>query len=296
MQLFLSKMRCVSWVALAAAMFSPFLRADDESKKSAVEENQAQETRRAAFMRAMRTMAEGLKVVRVTKDGETECKMVEGSLLNWSDSARHPNLIVPGTTWLWHHQGRPHFIGEIYGHVDSVGQWSLFACTLSPDQVRIDDGALKTPLRRSYYEPKEIAGSPAVAKTKSERTFQMRQLVERFDAHQFWDDRFELRLLPKAIHRYEDVDAGIIDGALYAMVHGTNPEVLLLIEAHGMNDPSARWKVGFGSLAGARCVVRLDGKEFWTCPRHVGEPTDPRCGFYKSVQVIEDEKSLDGPR
>jgi hypothetical protein len=288
--------RCLSWIVIAIVVMAALLRADDAATKPEADEGKAEEQRRTAYVRAMQTVATGLKVVRLTDDGETECKVVEDSILNWSDSARHPDLIVPGTTWIWHHKGRPVFIGEIYGRKDSVGAWILFACNLSPNQLRFSDERLKTTLTKSYYDPKEISDSPVVAKTKSERTFQMRHLAERFDAHQFWEERFELRLLPKPIYRYEDADGRLVDGAVYALVHGTNPEVLLLIEAHAADDGSARWKVGFGTLAGARCVVRLDGKEYWTCPKHTGDPADPRQGLTKFVPVADLESSPDGPQ
>jgi hypothetical protein len=286
-------MRWSSWIIIAIAATTALLRADDPAPKPATDESNSEELRRGAFVRAMESVASGLKVVRVTDDGETECRMVEDSVLNWSDSARHPDLVVPGTTWIWHCKGRPVFIGEIYGRKKSVGAWILFGCNLSSGRIRFSDERLKTTLTTSYYEPKEIADSPVVAKTKSERTFQMRQVAERFDAHQFWEERFELRMLPKPIYRYEDADGGIIDGAVFALVHGTNPEVLVLIEAHAIEDSPPRWKVGFGSLAGAHCVVRLDGKEYWTCPKHTGDPTDPRQGFTKFAPVIDREGAPD---
>jgi hypothetical protein len=180
-------------------------------------------------------------------------------------------------------------IGEIYGRVNSVGAWSFLACNLTSDAIRYSDGSVKAAFTKSFYDPKPIDNAPVVAKTKLGRTFQMRQLTDRFDAHQFWKERFELRLLPKPIYRYEDLESGIVDGAVFALVHGTNPEVLLLVEAHPADDGAARWKVGFGSLAGARCVVRLDAKEFWTCPEITGDPADPRQGITKFVPVGEGE-------
>ena len=273
-----------SAIAISVAFRS--MRADDAPRKIApeiktVEESKENEPRSAAFVQAMGIMASGIKVVRVTDDGEDECKMVEGSVLNWSDSARHPDLVVPGTTWIWHHNGRPEFIAEIYGRTNSMGNWNLFGCSLSPDRLRVSHSSNWT-VKKSYYEPAEIPGAPAVAKTKAERTFQMRQIASRFESHQFWEERYELRLLTKPIYRYEDLTSGVVDGAVFALVHGTNPEVILLIEAH-----NARWKVAFGSLAGAQCFVRLDGKELWTCPKHIGHPTDPRIGFNKNVPVGE---------
>jgi len=296
MQFCILSARCFCGILMTLGVTTALLRADEPATNRTADDSKAEELRRAAFVEAMHSMAAGLKVVRVTEHGEAECRMVEDPVLNWSDSARHPNLLVPGTTWIWHHQGRPVLIGEIYGRKDSVGGWFLFACNLSPNQLRFADERSKTTLTKSYYEPKEIADSPDVAKTRSQRTIQMRQLAERFDAHQFWEERFELRLLPKPIYRYEDADGGLLDGALYALVHGTNPEVLLLIEAHATDDGAARWKVGFGSLAGAHCVVRLDGKEYWTCPKHIGDLADPRQGLTRFVPVAEPEGPPNGPQ
>jgi hypothetical protein len=281
--------QCFFWIVVSFAFTTASLRADEAVPTIPTDKVNAEENRRAAFVQTMQSMATGLKVVRLIDDREIECTIVKDSVLNWSDSARHPDLVVPGTMWIWHDKGRPAFIGEIYGRTDSVGTWILFACNVSSDQIRFSDSRTKQTITKSYYEPREIPDAPVVAKTKAERTLQMRRLADRFDAHQFWEDRFELRLLPKPIYRYKDAEGGIIDGAIFALVHGTNPEVLLLIEAHAAGDDTERWKVGFGSLAGARCIVRLDSNEYWTCPKHTGDPTDPRQGLTKFVPVVDDK-------
>src|SRR5687768_17542233 len=87
----------VCFAGMAAA-----LRADDPAAKPATEKASAEELRREAFVRAMKSVATELKVARLTDDREVECTLVEDSVLNWTDSARHPDLIVPGTTWIWH--------------------------------------------------------------------------------------------------------------------------------------------------------------------------------------------------
>jgi hypothetical protein len=45
--------------------------------------------------------------------------------------------------------------------------------------------------------------------------------------------RWELRLLPHPLYRYESTDPDVVDGALFAFVTsaGTDPEALLAIEA-----------------------------------------------------------------
>jgi hypothetical protein len=285
-----------AWVVLTIAATAALLQANEEEKDGEKDSGNAIEARRNAVVQAMQTVAKGIKVVRLSSAGESDCQMIDGSVLNWSDSARHPDLIVPGTMWIWHQKDRPAFVGEIYGRKDLPGEWFVFTCSLSADPLRVSDRRTSRMLTKSYYEPKEIANAPLVAKSKSERTFQMRQLVSRFEAHQFWEDRFELRLLPKPVHRYEHLDSGILDGALYALVHGTNPEVLLLIEAHATTDGIARWKVGFGSLAGAHSIVLLDGKELWSSPKHIGDPADPRQSFSEFVSIPNLQTQIEDPR
>lgn len=273
------------WLAAAAVMAAAsWLPADDQAASN----KEAAKRRQAANVRAMQAVAEGLIVVRLTDDGEAGCKMTSKSVLNWSDPARHPEILVPGTTWIWHHQGRPQLIAEIYGRDNAVGRWNVYMCTLSPDRVRVENAEVSSTIDTSYYEPRELPKSPAAAATKPARLLQMNRLARRFDGHQFWDGgRFELRLLPRHIYRYQDPAAGIVDGAVYALVHGTNPEVLLLLEAHASGDDPARWKVSFGALAGASCVVRLDGEEFWTCPLHTSDTADPRRYQVKEVPLAE---------
>ena len=274
--------QAVILLASSAVLLLSNVLAQDEDDRA----NQAGEKeQRSAYLQAMQAMAAECKVVRSTDHGEVLCTMTKESVLNWADSARHPDLLVPGTCWIWHDEGRPQAIGEIYGRADAVGFWNMFNCSLSSDKLRFTSESRDWLATASYYEPKAIPNS-TVAKSKAERTFQLKQLARRFDAHQFWDgERYELRLLSQPLYRYDDQRAGIIDGAIYALVHGTNPEVLLLIEAHQTGEGVEQWKVAFGSLAGARCVVRLDREERWSCVLHDGDPADPRQGFYREVLV-----------
>ena len=67
------------------------------------------------------------------------------------------------------------------------------------------------------------------------RARQIKDLAQRFSAHEFWDpnnSRFELRLLIQPVHKYSEPDSGLLDGALFLVCHETNPEVALLLGLH----------------------------------------------------------------
>jgi hypothetical protein len=54
----------------------------------------------------------------------------------------------------------------------------------------------------------------------------------------------ELRMLPQALHRYNQSKAPLMDGAIYAFVLGTDPEALLILETDfTANEP--RWEYAF---------------------------------------------------
>ncbi len=59
----------------------------------------------------------------------------------------------------------------------------------------------------------------------------------------------------------------MIDGAVFAFANGTNPEVLLLLEAQ--RDPAtkaATWIYGFAQMTGAEVYASLDDHEVWSQP------------------------------
>ena len=91
----------------------------------------------------------------------------------------------------------------------------------------------------------------------------MKELARRFKAFEFFQprgsdslERYELRLLPQPIHRYADASAGLLDGALFVIAYGTNPEVVLVIEANGKEKTQPVWTFALARIAGeAACDV-----------------------------------------
>jgi hypothetical protein len=92
------------------------------------------------------------------------------------------------------------------------------------------------------------------AATEAARLIQMRNLMRRFSASEVAKGiPAELRLLSRPIDRYSDSDNDIADGAIFAFVHGTNPELLVFIEAHHDG-----WHYGDLRMAYAKLALRLD--------------------------------------
>ena len=77
------------------------------------------------------------------------------------------------------------------------------------------------------------------------------------------------------------------DGAVFAFVHGTNPEGLLLIDATGNSLGSAGWEYALLRSADAELHIELDGREVWTCDRAVHTADDLRKPYCVILSALE---------
>ncbi len=95
------------------------------------------------------------------------------------------------------------------------------------------------------------------------------------------NDQTVLRLLPQPVYRYGRPGGTIADGAIFAYCKGTNPEVLLLVEAI-KKDNQLEWSYDFARMSARGCEVRREDKVVWSVPLLRGEsPTDP---YFNVVQ------------
>ena len=125
-----------------------------------------------------------------------------------------------------------------------------FALKHKTEEVRWDATA-------SGLNLKELPDAPKPAATPAARLAQMRQLARRFSAKEtFNKESVECRLLAQPIDRYESEAEKIVDGAIFALAVGTNPEIGIVFESDGQ-----RWRYGTLRFGSAAVTVTLDGKE-----------------------------------
>ena len=220
----------------------------------------------------------------LARDVEKQVEMLDRPVLIFGDSARANQN---GSVWVFGTKGRPLAFIELYKGTARTDRW-VHAATLTGKDLIV----MKTPLSGQWkpeklqIEPAAIADAPPPEAKETQRLRQARELARRFNAHEFWDpdnSRSELRLLAQPVHRYSDEKQELQDGAAFVIAHGTNPEVVLLIEALGKDLKTARWHYSLARLGSAEIHVELDGKEVWKCgraPGVVGSPSDPYWLFF----------------
>jgi len=112
------------------------------------------------------------------------------------------------------------------------------------------------------YQP--IPEAPAPAATATARLRQMQGIARDFAAHTV-DDKgkdWPLRLLPKPLYRFEGARADSLDGALFALAQGTDPEAFLVVDARGSGE-NLRWEYAIARFTDRRVVVQYKGREIY---------------------------------
>lgn len=106
------------------------------------------------------------------------------------------------------------------------------------------------------------AGNPRL------RTLQLKALKDRFAGRLSVNDDgsggAETRTIPKPLYEYTDPQTKLPIGAIYGMTStGTNPDLLLLIEARPDSNGKLRWEYAYARMTSNSVRVRLDDTEVW---------------------------------
>ncbi|MDA1053831.1 MAG: hypothetical protein O3C40_25565 [Planctomycetota bacterium] len=224
--------------------------------------------------------------VALAADGSA-VELIENPLLRFGEPTRGNE---DGSLWAWGKRGRPLVMSEIYRGVGDKVQWVHAISLTSTPLVTADTDTGRWAPGKPQLELQEIVDAPPPSRRAAARLAQMKALALRLRAHQFWDpdnSRYELRLMVSPVHRYNDVNAGLLDGAVFLFAHGTNPEVLMFVEARVGSGGEAKWYRGFAPSGSAEMHVTLEGADVWKLPRApgvVGQPSDPYWLFFTAAE------------
>lgn len=240
------------------------------------------------LMQAARDIMDEVEVYRLDAAGEHLVPRVRDPVRRTSDAARQ---YQDGTLWAFGTPGRPVALISCVTKDAKVGRWFLSATSLSDERLRAtsQDVTVWSP-NRPGIKFGRIEATFAPSEMKRRRLSQIRQLARRFSAHQFWNpdnQRFELRLQPTPIYRYDNLEKGIVDGCVFAFSYNVHPEALLVVEAIEA-DGSRDWQYALAPMGSAEFHGQLDGQEVWSLPRApgvVGRASDPYRMFFSQRKV-----------
>lgn len=191
----------------------------------------------------------------------------EAPILRYNDPTRE---FFDAAVWRLGTEGRPVALLTLEMYRQSEGSNFLmheFTST-TPSRIAIDtDLDVHWKPKPADLSMQPLPDAPPPADTPSRRLAQMRTLARRFSAEEEYEKvKTALRLLTQPIDRYDDAEAGILDGGLFALATGTNPEVVVLLEA-GKDG----WQYGLARMSSAEVRVSLDGRQIKVFPNFVSE-------------------------
>jgi hypothetical protein len=219
-------------------------------------------------------IAEGVTIESI--DGTAKFTRVDTPIYRFSDPARG---FTDGSIWAFGTVGRPAALFTIAKEKRENGaiQWNHeFTLTTDHPIVAMNPkelGPWQWRPTEGKFSMTPLPNGPVPSDNGTQRLRQLKTLARRFTASELWtpigqthEGRFELRLLPQPIHRYADPSMGIVDGAIFLLSYGQNPEIALLIEATKTEGAPPTWSYGFGRIAGARLLIRFDGRSIADLP------------------------------
>jgi hypothetical protein len=233
----------------------------------------------------MRTFVESLTIAEVDGASERPIKLVGEPVLRFSDPDR---LHSDGTLWVWGDRGRPRAFSEVFLKDDneSVLYHGVTSTADGPLVGWKNKRTIWSP-RRAGISFAALPDAPEPPRSSRARRAQMKRLAKRFTAYEVFpeDRRSELRLLMTPVYQYDDRETGIRDGGAFVFALGTNPELILLLEAHGADDADDRWNYAVARRGNAPLFVELDGEPVWQAPVYFEGAADDV--YFYSISPID---------
>jgi hypothetical protein len=218
---------------------------------------------------------------RVGDQGKPDVTLQPEPLLRWINNVIRED---DGMLFLWTEgkKGRPVAAAQFFLQET---QWHHEYQSLSPDSFLARSESEAGDTRRWTWEPSR-AGLTFVradridppADSANARLRQMKKIAERFtgavDTVGDFANAEQLRLLVTPIYRYSAPAQSILDGALFAFVQGTNPEVLMLVEADAKAPGAKVWRYGFARMSCYFLRVHEGSELAWKADREPVPTTD----------------------
>ena len=265
-----SRSQC--WL-LVPIVFTSGLAAGQDSRQPTEKEDQ-----KKRWMAVYSEEAAKYQMFRRSDDIE-ELKLVPTPILTFTNPVRERDQ--HGAAYVWTSDGRPEVLGAIWSVItpdDSTKRHlshEFHSLSLAPIYSKHEPrtsrrGAVPDwTANEAGIERKRIPDAQTPAKVASFRLTQMRRLARRFQARVppgLVDGEGSLRLLAQPLHRYRSESHRVLDGGIFAFVMGTDPEIILLIEAVE-SEGGHEWQFAAAQFSNLPMQLDYQGTRVWECRR-----------------------------
>ncbi len=265
-----SRLPC--WL-LVSGFFTSGMAAGQDAPKPAERENQ-----KKRWMAVYSEEAAKYQMLRHGDDVE-ELELVTKPILTFTNPVRERD--THGAAFVWTNDGRPEVLGAIWSVItpeDATKRHlshELHSLSLVPIESKHDPrtsrhGAVPDWItKEAGIKRQRIPAAKAPAKVATLRLTQMRRLARRFQAKippGLVDGEGSLRLLAQPLYRYHSKNHRVLDGGIFAFVMGTDPELILLIEAVESED-GPEWQFAAAQFTNLPMQLDYQESQVWECAR-----------------------------
>jgi hypothetical protein len=224
--------------------------------------------------------------IRALDDARTKFRLQPEPVLRFTNPVGGSR---DGAMFLWLGDAdRPVVASQILWNPERIWAQEFSSLATTPLVARTADGRVWKP-SKTGVSFKPVPGASKPADTAERRLRQMRELAEGFSAEHLYRGRTwnQLRLLAKPFARYGNPASDVQDGALFCFAHGTDPEVLLMLELRaGQSGPE--WHYAFAPMTGFATNASWKGTEVWKKPMlSIPEGRDPSSTFHFRRVIVE---------
>jgi hypothetical protein len=257
---------CLGLTAIAAVILLAGVAARSDDAPKADADRDAARQASAARLKLMRRRVMSLTAEFETTDGLAKAELIETPLLRYSNPAARI-VTLDAAVWAWGRVGRPVALA-------SVEESGCEIVSLADQAVSLTGkSGLKWAPTTTEIRWQIVSDVPPPADAAAVRARQMKEIAKGFSATGHYgkgEENLELRLLDRHLHRYANPEGGLIDGAIFAFVAGTNPEVILLLECRQVDSKRRGWFFAFARLSAGELEARRGNTLVWNCPAITG--------------------------
>jgi hypothetical protein len=229
--------------------------------------------RQAARLGAMRVIADRVTVENGSQGAGQKMERLAEPIYRFDDPARQYS---DGTVWAWGRSGRPVALLTLSRDrsPDEGLRWIAEMTSLAPGPISATVAGIGSwqPSVKGVITQK-FPKAPLPADDATKRLRQMKDLVRQIKAFEYFKppnqrarERYELRVLPQQVHRYANANSGLIDGGMFIISYGLNPELILLVEARVEGSSGPAWYYSFARIAIAELHVDFESRPLWSHP------------------------------
>lgn len=274
----MNRFRLVCSIALLVALIPLSVDAEDALEKEQIEKWSTYYLQQAKRYE-----------LRLEDPSDETLALVPTPVLRWQNPLRST---THGECFVWTLDGRALAVASIFSYPIENDRrrvahaFNSFAS--APLLASVDQRRFWQAMPVATEEWQMVPDSPDVADSPSRRLFQMRSLARQFTGKLGGTDGDEermLRLMASPLYRYSMHDEAEKDGALFAFVMGTDPEIVLLLESR-KTDSGLKWFFLAGRHSYTTLSLMHQDREVW---RHTRGQPSPR---YLSQHGIDVQPSM----